>query len=248
MIEPTLFIDGALELVIAAVLAIVARTLWLRPVPSEAARANRLFATWWAALSGMMVLSAAMRLLAAADLLSLSLYLTSLYVSIFVVCVAMGALLYYLLFLLVGRDLTRPIVAFYAGLSLVLVYYLAYSGPTCLTLAPWTLRLQYAREPGGWPLAATLVLLVGPHVLGAIGYFSLFFRVHDPTQRYRIALVAGSILAWVGSALLASELELARDPIFDIASRFVGLAAACTILLAYRPPEWVRRRLVAPSA
>ena len=93
MAEPTLFLDGALELVIAAVLAIVARTLWLRPMPSEAARANRLFATWWAALSGVTAVFGGMRLLAGADILTLSLYLTSLYVSIFVVCVAMGALL-----------------------------------------------------------------------------------------------------------------------------------------------------------
>jgi hypothetical protein len=66
--------------------------------------------------------------------------------------------------------------------------------------------------------------------------------VKAKTQRYRILLVSWSIIIWFLSAYLASISGLSQQDWWQIASRLIGLGAALTILFAYQPPSWIKRR------
>lgn len=88
-----------------------------------------------------------------------------------------------------------------------------------------------------------LVLLVFPQIIGGLAYFTLYFRVKDPAQKYRIALVAWSIIIWFASAFLASISGLAQFDWWQIVSRLIGLGAALATLMAYQPPGWIQHRL-----
>ena len=45
------------------------------------------------------------------------------------------------------------------------------------------------------------VLLLLPQIIGSFAYFTLYFRVTDVTQKYRILLVSWSIIVWFLSPL-----------------------------------------------
>ena len=240
--EVPLLVDGVFALANAGIYAHVGRALLARPVPPETRRPSNLFAVWWCALAVLIGLAGAARVLAAFGLLTAPLYIAMIHASLLVLCVAVCGLLYYLLFLLTGRHLLAPLAAAYVVVYAILVYYFASSRPTGFSTSGWALTLVYERPPGGWPLAAVLAAITLPQVAGAAAYLALCLRVDDPTQRYRIAMVAASICAWFASVLLASELRLADASWLAMASRLVGLGAALTLLYAYFPPAWVRRR------
>ncbi len=86
------------------------------------------------------------------------------------------------------------------------------------------------------------ILLLVPQIMGSIAYFTLYFRVTDMTQKYRILLVSGSIIVWFLSPYAALAGGLAQHDWWQLASRFIGLAAALTILMAYLPPRWLKQR------
>jgi hypothetical protein len=87
------------------------------------------------------------------------------------------------------------------------------------------------------------MLLVFPQIIGSLAYFTLFFRVKEATQKYRVALVSISILIWFLSAFLGSAAGLGQFDWWQIVTRLIGLAATLVILLAYRPLAWLKQRL-----
>lgn len=71
----------------------------------------------------------------------------------------------------------------------------------------------------------------------------------DPeSARYRIGMVSGTLVLWFSSSITASLVGLSRNEAWSLASRFISLTAALLILIAYRPPGPLRRRLEAASA
>ena len=87
-----------------------------------------------------------------------------------------------------------------------------------------------------------IVLLLLPQIIGGFAYFTLYFRVTETTQKYRILLVSWSIIIWFLSPLAALAGGLAEQDWWQLASRLIGLAAALTILIAYLPPRWLKQR------
>ncbi|MEA3203857.1 MAG: hypothetical protein QOI63_1537, partial [Thermoplasmata archaeon] len=88
---------------------------------------------------------------------------------------------------------------------------------------------------------AFVALFVGPQMGAAAAYALLYRKAEDRTQRYRIALVAGSIVVWFGSSALAAGANI-RGLTWQVASLLLALAAGFAILLAYLPPAaWKRR-------
>jgi uncharacterized membrane protein HdeD (DUF308 family) len=84
--------------------------------------------------------------------------------------------------------------------------------------------------------------LLASQLLGGLAYFTLYFQVPDVTQKYRILLVSWSIIIWFLSPFVGVALGLAEQDWWQLASRFLGLAAALTILMAYQPPQWLKQR------
>lgn len=244
MASLTLAIDGLFGLITAAVFAFIGWTLSRRPVEGEARSAVLAFATWWQGMAAVTVVGSATRILAGMDLLSDGLYETLLFLSLLPLCAALWGLLYYLLYLLTGSARVRvPLAIAYAAFYAVLLAFVVWGEPDGYVADGVRLGANFTNPHPAWALRSVVFLLVGPLIVGALGYLSLVRRVRDPVQKYRIWMVAGSVLAWFGSALLASEVGLSDVAWWPIASRLIGLAAAATILLAYRPPSWIQRRL-----
>jgi uncharacterized membrane protein HdeD (DUF308 family) len=87
-----------------------------------------------------------------------------------------------------------------------------------------------------------IVLLLLPQIIGGLAYFTLYFRVSEVTQKYRILLVSWSIIVWFLSPIIALAGGLAQQDWWQLVSRLIGLVAALTILMAYLPPRRLKQR------
>ncbi len=243
MATTTLYTAAGVAAVITTVYAYVGLRISQRRVSRESRSASRAFTAWWLGLSANTALGGFQALLAATGITDLGPHITITLVTFLILSLALWGLLYYLVYLYTGSSRWMvPLALFYLVYYLTIVWYLWQLGPQGVEVSGWTVSLSYAQEPTG-PLATVLlVLLVGPQILAALGYFSLLFRVQDRTQRYRVLLVSVAILVWFGSSLIASFAGAGGSDLWQVASRAIGLSAALTILAAYFPPRWVQER------
>lgn len=242
MVSPTLSASALFAFVAALVYAYVGRRLGEREVSEKAQRAAMLFSLWWYALAVTTAVTGIMHLTAALDAASLPVFIALTYLSVLAICVGLLGLVHYLVYLYTGRDALVPLGVFYAAYYVLLLYYLTASGPMGVEVSRWRAALAYQQPLAGPLFTAVLVLLVFPQLIGALAYLSLFFKVPEATQRYRILVVSLSIVVWFGSAFAGSVSGLSQEDWWQVATRVIGLGAAVAIYLAYFPPGWVRRR------
>lgn len=244
MIQPTLFFGALLAILCAGIYFYVGRVLnRRRPTSPEARMAWQAFVIWWYALAATTLTGALLNLLGAFGVISLPLFTTITIVNFLALCVALFGLMFYLLYLYTGNSrLLGPLAVFYFGYYALLVYYIQARIPIDVTVDRWRTTLVYQNDIDGPLYVIALLLLVFPQIIGSLAYFMLFFQVKSPSQKYRILLVSLSILVWFLSAFLASISGLSEQDWWQIASRLIGLGAALTILFAYQPPSWIKRR------
>ena len=239
----TLLLDALFLVVIASVYWQVGRVTFRRKVDGDGQLASKLFGVWWYALAGIQAVSAVTRALAYADVLDVTLYVTITYVLVLGICTAFWGLVYYLSFLLTGdRRVLMPLTAFYIAYYAFLLYYLTLRDPVDIAVTAWNVKIVYAREIAGAPRALVVLLLIVPPLAGAIGYTRLYFKVRDPTQRYRIGLVSVTLVSWFAILLVAWAVEAGEHPWWQLVSRSMGLVSALLVYAAYRPPGWIRKR------
>lgn len=232
----------AIAVVTAGVYGYVGSRLERRRIEGEAALAWRLFIQWWYGLAAVTFAGAIFTLARGANIVDEAFALTYLYLVLLLITYILWCLLYYLLYLLTGkRSILAPITGFYIVFYVYMLYAITAAGPYLTAEG-----IKY-REPLGGPVLALLVAgLLGPHLIGAVGYLRLFFKVEELTQRYRIGLISGTILLWFGSSLLGNipvgDQRLAAQWWWILVTRGIALVAAFAFLLAYRPPRWVRDR------
>lgn len=242
--QPTLFFSALFALLAASIYAFVGWRLGKRVIPPlEAKRAWQSFIVWWYGLAGTTLISGLLNLFGAIGLTILSLFVTATYINMLVICIALWGLLYYLFYLFTGnRRWFMSLALFYIVYYALLVYYVTASIPESVNVDRWRTTLAY-RAPLTGPFFVTLiVLLLLPQIVGGLAYFTLYFRVTEITQKYRILLVSWSIIIWFLSSLIALAGGLAGQDWWQIASRVIGLTAALTILMAYIPPRWLKQR------
>lgn len=245
MTHPSLIFGGLFSILAAGVYYYVGHSLRKRRVISSEARlAWILFVVWWYALAASTFTGGLLSLLGAVGVTSLPLFLTVTQLNLLAICLALFGLLYYLLYLFTGsRKWLAPLILFYVVYYGLLVYYLSWSVPVGVSIGRWGTSLVFQKQQISPLVSLVLFLLVIPQIIGSLAYFSLFFRVKEATQKYRVALVSMSILVWFLSALLGSLAGLSKFDWWQIASRLIGLAATLTILLAYKPLPWLKQRL-----
>jgi hypothetical protein len=246
----TLLYSGAFALLTAAVYTWVGLKVGRPGLEPDELRAVRMFKLWWHSLAALTYVSAAFLLLGAFGTIDLAIFVSLLYVELGVICLAFWGLAYYLAFLFTGkRGWFVPLGIFYTAFLVLLFYLIVKSQPIGVTTERWQVSIKYAHENllGTGASLVFLFLFLGPQVIGAIAYFTLYFRTDDPWARYRIGMVSLSLLAWFGSSIAAGLLGASQDESWMLASRVISLAAALVILMAYRPPAWVRRRLGSPA-
>jgi len=242
--HPTLLFSALFAVIVSVIYGYAGWLLSKRVISSpEAQKAWNLFTVWWYALGVTTLIGGLQNFLGAINLENLPVFLTAAYVNILVICVALWGLLYYLIYLFTGssRSFTTLIV-FYASYYVMLVYYITAGMPHDVNINRWSTSISYSQPQTGPFFGLVIALLLLPQILGGIAYFTLYFRVTSATQKYRVLLVSVSIIVWFLSPLVAVIGGLSQYDWWQLASRFIGLAAALTILAAYLPPRWIKER------
>lgn len=233
---------AAFAFVTAGVYAFVGDRVAPLSVRTSAGVARALFTTWWTALAASTALNGILAVAAVTGQLTLVAVVLVSQVNLLLICVALWGLLYYLLYVFVGRERLLPIVSVgYLALYLFLVYTTISNQPIGFTVGRWSVTVDYAREIEGPLLAIILSLIIIPQILGSIALLVLVLRGGERSQRYRISLVSLSILFWFGTAFIASLIGLGQGDTYQIVIKAIALFAAFMVLAAYRPPSWVRR-------
>jgi len=244
IIQPTLLFSALFALLAAGIYAYVGWRLSKRVISSSRAQlAWGSFTVWWYGLAATTLIGALLSLLGAVGFTSLPLFVTATYINLLIICLALCGLLYYLIYLFTGNSRWLILLAiFYLIYYILLVYYITASSPDDVHIGRWNTTLVYHSPLTGTFFVIILLLLLLPQIIGGLAYFTLYFRVSDLTQKYRVLLVSWSIIVWFISPLIAQAGGLAQQDWWQLTSRCIGLAAALTILMAYLPPRWLKQR------
>jgi hypothetical protein len=242
--QPTLLFSALFAMIAAGIYGYVGWRLGKRVISSAEARlAWGSFTVWWYGLAAITLIGGFLSLFGAVGLTSLPLFVTATYLNILIICLALWGLLYYLIYLFTGnRRSLVPSAIFYMIYYILLVYYITASIPGDVNVGRWDASLVYRTPPTGPLVVIILAMLLLPQIIGGLAYFSLYFRVAEITQKYRVLLVSLSIVVWFLSPVIALAGGLGQQDWWQFPSRFIGLVAALTILMAYLPPRWLKQR------
>ncbi len=204
------------------------------------------FAVWWFTLAGLQAGSVLDFIIqAVGGSWTLAAYMTYVQLLLLIIVAAIGGLLYYMVYVYTGRrNAWRIIAAAYTGIYILLVYYVFLAEPIAVTQGPLGTTLEYRYDLDDTLLARIVGIgLILPTLLAAIGYFSLYFRVEEPSQKFRIGAVGGSFIIWFGSSLLVGQLtDWSDTTAWRITSAFITLGSAFAVYTGFQPPAWMRKR------
>lgn len=244
MAYESLVFSGVLGVITALVYAVVGRTIARRSVARDLHMAQGAFTLWWFALAGTTLVGAAYTLYGAYALPSLALAVATTSLTLLGLCLALAGLLFYLVYLYTGsRKPLVPLAIGYVALYGLFTYLIQVGHPIGVERRQWNVTLQYETEFGTTVGLAAFLLIVAPQIIAAFAYFTLYFRLDDRSQRFRVAVVSWSIILWFASPFLGVVPGVAGSLAWQVTSRLIGFAAAVAILLAYQPPSWLRTRL-----
>jgi hypothetical protein len=243
--SPTQLLNQLLVIFTGALCLFIAVQLGKRKLDNEGDRLAWLaFRIWWIGLGLTTAFGAVRVLMVVANIDSLDAYVWQGLLNTLVLCVALWGLLFYLLYLYTGnRRWALPLgifyVLFYTGLVIYSFFVLK---PQGVVLEGGVATVQYAVEPALAYSFVLITLVIAPQILATLAYFSLYFRLQDRAQKYRVLLVSISILVWFGSPVLAFGLGVSQLPWWMWVSRLLTLAAVVVIYWAYYPPTFIQRR------
>jgi hypothetical protein len=260
--DSLLLLRTVLALLAVMVYTSVGVVLGRRQLSPEARPANRAFQAWWFGLAGLSLFNPVMYAMVRAGVQDLQVYLALFEFLIVAVVGAVGCLVYYLLYVYTGRTwVFWPVAIYHVVILSWILTVITQAHPIGYGEGCPNLGFCYEKDFNGTPasrwIGASLVL---PILLATVGYFALYFRVEEPVQRYRIALVSTALMVWFGTSLTGSlvvgdyenlehvvrtDVPLSQWRYWSLVTNTVGLLAAVAILLAYRPPLSVQRLLEA---
>lgn len=219
-----------------------------RDLAPGATLANRLFATWWIGLALLYLASGPYTLATAYGWRDLPATLAYINILLLDVCVAMWGVLGFLLYVYRGTHRWLvPLAVFYGILGIALVWLVAWLDP--IGFKPDG-SLEFARQLGGASTIVFGLLFSVPIFLAALAYLSLAFRITDRAPRYRIAMVGGVFVLRFGWSIVSAVTGLTRRyadaPWLDFVNQGFSLLVPVVVILAYRPPGWIKARLDPP--
>lgn len=232
----------------AGIFYFLAWRLSTRVVSPESRHPRLQFALYWYMVATVTLLGG---LLAAASLsrtIPLPIVETAYELQLLMGCLATWGAVSFFVYLRTGRSFLLPISASYIAVLALLLYVFNASSPFTVVSSYGVVTIAPVVPTSSSHLLGPLILvtLSIPVMAGAAAYFTLFFRTHDPTVRFRVAIVSWTLIAWImvrvfSSAGLLAASPLIRAPVSSFAGQFVGAVAAVLILLAYYPPLGLQR-------
>jgi hypothetical protein len=152
-------------------------------------------------------------------------------------------LMYYLVYLLTGRDILLPLVAFYGAYYAFQIYTVMAGAPTGVDVYRWRTDLAYSAESPSWWQLINLVAIILPPVIGCARLLRVGGKLDDRSKRIRATAVSLGFIVWWLVAILAGQRGALDIDGLQIMNRILGLAVALTILFAYQPTGWLQRRM-----
>lgn len=248
-VDVGLVIRSVVGLATGALYFAVGRLVLRRALPEAERLANRLFATWWFALGLLYVTASPYNFAGAFGLRDLAFSIAYLDALLVLICVALWGLMGFLLYVYTGTNRWLvPLAGFYAALAFGFLWLIAWMDPSGFKNETGT-DLAFTKQLGESGSIVLGLLFSVPIFAGAVAYASLAFRVRDPSPRYRIGMVAGAFMVQFGWSIVSASLGLARkypDAVWLLViQQAIAIAVPICVILAYRPPAWIRRRLEA---
>lgn len=239
----TLAVAGIIAIVVGLAYSYVAMRLVQRPAAAPAAkRALSFFAMWWAGLALNITLVGGTYLAGAFGVLTFEMQLIDSFLQRLLLTISLVGLMYYLLYLLTGRDLFVPLAVAYGAYFLLLTYTFFAGDPSGLFVGDWRTDVTFSQPTNRFNGILTLAFVILPPVVASLAYFRLFFRMDDASMRWRIALVSWAIVGWWAVAVVAGQRAALDNGPLQSFHRLLSLAAALLVLAAYHPPAWARQR------
>lgn len=237
----SLAVAGVSTLVVAASYAYVATRLLRRSDITPAGRPLYLFGLWWLATAVNQAAGGALYVAASFGWTDLSVQLTYVHLQRLLLAVSLAALMYYLLYLQTGRRYLAHLCVVYGLWWTAQVYAVVVGAPDAVELHRWRTDLAYTVARPAW-VESLQVLIVVPPVLGALALLRVYPRVATPTQRFRIAVLAGGFTLWWVVAVVAGNPATFEVDALQALNRVVGVTVALAVLVAYEPFAWMQRR------
>lgn len=234
MSAATLVAGAALDLTTLA-LYLHAGRLILRRARASPGQALQGFALFWYAVAVVNALNAVLLLLAAAGAATLPVAFGLWDTRIALALIGFAGLVYYLLYLYVGRAGLRYVVALaYLGIFLLMQVWLIQSRPVAADVQEWWVGLEHA-NPAKTPLYYAIVILFFiPPLVSAIAYAFIVRHVHDPAQRRRGRLTAIALAAYFAGLTFGY-----LDPSvawWGLAENILGIGAGLVVIAANHDP------------
>lgn len=231
----------ALPVATATLLAYVCAITSKRPASEEARLSRDAFSLWWFATALVTLLGAFPTLFVTVGVRDPFVHRTLVYANALPLAVGLASLQYYVIYIYTGRRAALlPIGLAYVGFLALTLYYFAAFGEYRVESTAWNARAVGDAVPPTWLSVAFGLALAGPVLAGLVAYASLGFRHVGAEQRYRVALVSAAFAVWFLPVLAGIALGYAAAPWFPLLHEVPGLLAAGLIVLANRPPAFVR--------
>lgn len=244
MVELTQAVGVGLGLATSGLLAYAGYVTQRRKVSAVDRLALRCFAAWWYGAAFVILFPLVRLLLALGGILDPELHALISHAGNLPLAVALGGLAYYILYLITGDARWRwPVGVGYLAYFVYLVWYTVSLGERTVELGAWSARLVGGN--GASPAATVVfgIVLAGPILALVAAYASLVFKVEERTQRYRLGMVVAGFALLFLSVILGFLLRWNAQPWFPLVYEVPALILAALVVLAYRPPSWIRQRL-----
>jgi hypothetical protein len=244
----TLYVSAGLALATAAGFGTVGRLVLRRGSRSPSVALASFAAFWWSAAviwadQGLAALAGATGQASLPLLRALDQAVTGFY------CLAAASLLFYVLYLLTGKQRSLgPILLYYLALFVALRYRVESALPVRVDVGDWQANVVYAEPLQGAVYTLLVALMVVPLLAAIVAYGALAFRVQDASARYRIACVTLGLLVWVTTEALAYTTGAAGTTQGELTRRLVALGSTVFVLAGYLPPRFARARWGATPA
>jgi len=217
----------------------VGARLYARPVSPSSRLAVAQFSVWWFGLGATTALGAVESLLAFAGVLTLPAAVTFQLLVVLVDVALLWGLVGFLIYVYTGRYHLVPLTAFYAVFYAAALYYEILGAPYALTIRAGVPTLSTLTVSDPILVGFVIIGLVVPELAGAVLYLSLLRRTRDRAQRYRIALVGFSLFLWFAISAFVPT----TTGTWVVTKDLLEVVPALITLIAYFPPEAIRRRL-----
>lgn len=223
-----------------AYLAVGSRAARRRSDDAATRRAMLAFAAWWLGIAALFLLTAFDRAMSGLASVPPAVHVALAIPSMLALCIGLAGITHYVTFVYSGNERWLIATGSYFGIIFAaLVYGVAREPTQAAVFAASVSRLVILTGPF---LSGVIVAFLVPVILVCALYFSIYVRLQDPVQRFRVGTTSLAFILWFGSAILAATLGFAEDASWTHFGRAIGVGATALVVLGYWPPRLVRER------